>query len=112
MDQDMEEQERLRELFGFGRAGEPVPQVDPSDMLPFFVFASSKLLPRTEMERSSQTPFQPSSSNQKLQSCGTPAITFSFTAWAVIGATPFLDLTDLVCEKLASNHFSAQDVWR
>jgi len=32
MDQDMEEQERLRELFGFGRAGEPVPQVDPSDM--------------------------------------------------------------------------------
>jgi len=32
MDHDMEEQERLRELFGFGRAGEPVPQVDPSDM--------------------------------------------------------------------------------
>ena len=32
MDQDMEEQERLRELFGFGRAGEQVPKVDPSDM--------------------------------------------------------------------------------
>jgi hypothetical protein len=32
MDADMEEQERLRELFGYGRAGEPVPQVDPSDM--------------------------------------------------------------------------------
>ena len=32
MDQDMEEQKRLRELFGFGRAGEPVPQVDPSDI--------------------------------------------------------------------------------
>ena len=32
MGQDMEEQERLRELFGFGRAGEPVPQVDPEDV--------------------------------------------------------------------------------
>ena len=32
MDQDMEEQERLSELFGFGHAGEPVPQVNPSDM--------------------------------------------------------------------------------
>lgn len=32
MDPDSEEQERLRELFGYGRAGEPVPQVDPSDM--------------------------------------------------------------------------------
>jgi len=32
MDRDMEEQERIRELFGFGRAGEQVPQVDPSDM--------------------------------------------------------------------------------
>jgi hypothetical protein len=32
MGPDMEEQERLRELFGYGRAGEPVPQVDPSDL--------------------------------------------------------------------------------
>jgi hypothetical protein len=32
MDKDAEEEERLRELFGFGRAGEPVPQVDPADM--------------------------------------------------------------------------------
>ena len=32
MDPDMEEQERLRELFGYGRAGEPVPQVDPADL--------------------------------------------------------------------------------
>jgi hypothetical protein len=32
MDRNMEEQERLRELFGFGRAGELVPQVDPSDL--------------------------------------------------------------------------------
>lgn len=32
MDPDMEEQERLSELFGYGRAGEPVPQVDPSDL--------------------------------------------------------------------------------
>ena len=32
MDPDMEEQERLRELFGYGRAGEPVPQVAPSDL--------------------------------------------------------------------------------
>jgi len=32
MDPDMEEQERLRELFGYGRAGEPVPQVDAADI--------------------------------------------------------------------------------
>jgi hypothetical protein len=32
MDQDIEEQERLRELFRFGRAGEPVPIVDPEDV--------------------------------------------------------------------------------
>src|SRR5882724_12252595 len=32
MDPDIEEQERLRQLFGFGRAGEPVPQVDPEDV--------------------------------------------------------------------------------
>ena len=32
MDQDMEEQERLRELFGIGRAGEPVSTVDPKDV--------------------------------------------------------------------------------
>ena len=32
MDQDMEEQERLRVLFGFGRAGEPVSTVDPKDV--------------------------------------------------------------------------------
>jgi hypothetical protein len=29
MDPDLEQ---LRELFGYGRAGDPVPQVDPSDM--------------------------------------------------------------------------------
>jgi hypothetical protein len=32
MDQDIEEHERLRELFGYGRAGEPVPIVDPEDV--------------------------------------------------------------------------------
>jgi hypothetical protein len=32
MDSDMEEQERLRELFGYGRAGEPVPEVDAADI--------------------------------------------------------------------------------
>src|SRR5690242_5841004 len=55
------------------------------------VLASSKLLPRTVSDNSSQTPFQPSSSSQKLQSFGTPATTFSFTACAVIDATPSSD---------------------
>jgi hypothetical protein len=32
MDHDIEEQERLRELFGIGRAGEPVSTVDPKDV--------------------------------------------------------------------------------
>lgn len=32
MDPDTQEHERLRELFGLGRAGEPVPQVDPEDV--------------------------------------------------------------------------------
>ncbi len=32
MDQDIEENERIRKLFGFGRAGEPVPTVDPEDV--------------------------------------------------------------------------------
>ena|ERR1700680_3993264 len=32
MDADTREQERLRQLFGFGRAGEQVPQVDLADM--------------------------------------------------------------------------------
>jgi hypothetical protein len=34
MDQDMEEQEqeRIRKLFGFGRAGDEVPTVDPRDV--------------------------------------------------------------------------------
>jgi hypothetical protein len=54
-----------------------------------FLFASSKLLPRIVSDSSSQTPFQLSSSGQKLQSFGTLADTFSFTAWAVIVATPF-----------------------
>jgi transposase len=49
-----------------------------------FLFASSKLLPRTVSDSSSQ-------SVQKLQSFGTLADTFSFTAWAVIVATPFGD---------------------
>src|SRR5689334_11698097 len=31
MDLDLAEQERLREMFGFGRPGEPVPVVDPED---------------------------------------------------------------------------------
>jgi hypothetical protein len=35
-------------------------------------------------DSSSQTPFQPSSSSWKMQSFGTPAVTFSFIAWAVI----------------------------
>jgi hypothetical protein len=50
-----------------------------------FLFASSKLLPRTVTDQSSQTPCQPSSSSQKLQSLGTLADTFSFSARAVIG---------------------------
>lgn len=36
MDKDREEHERLSELFGFGRAGEPVPQVDPADVKAFW----------------------------------------------------------------------------
>lgn len=32
MDQDAQEKERIREMFGFGRAGEPVPQVDAEDV--------------------------------------------------------------------------------
>jgi len=32
MDQDVTEQERSRELFGYGRAGEPVPEVDAADI--------------------------------------------------------------------------------
>ena len=48
-----------------------------------FLFASSKLLPRTVTASSSQTPFQESCSSQKLQSFGTPAITLSFTGWAI-----------------------------
>jgi hypothetical protein len=32
MDQAMEENERIREMFGFGRAGEQVPAVDPADV--------------------------------------------------------------------------------
>ena len=32
MDRDTHEHERLRELFGLGRAGEPVPEVDPEDV--------------------------------------------------------------------------------
>lgn len=32
MDQDAVEEQRLRERFGFGRAGEPVPTVDPEDV--------------------------------------------------------------------------------
>ena len=32
MDADMAEQERMRKLFGYGRAGEPVPQVDAADI--------------------------------------------------------------------------------
>ena len=31
-EQDRAEEERLIELFGYGRAGEPVPEVDPSDL--------------------------------------------------------------------------------
>ena len=42
--------------------------------------ASSKLLPRTITNSLSQTPLQPSSSGQKLQSSGTPAITGKLTA--------------------------------
>ena len=56
-----------------------------------FLFASSKLLPRTVIDNSSQTPLQLSSPGQKLQSLGTLADTFSVTAWAVIVATPFGD---------------------
>jgi hypothetical protein len=32
MDSDAQEHERIRELFGFGPAGEPVPQVDSEDV--------------------------------------------------------------------------------
>jgi hypothetical protein len=50
-----------------------------------------KLFPRTVSDSSSQTPFQLSSSGEKLQSFGTLAETFSVTGWAVIVATPFSD---------------------
>jgi hypothetical protein len=32
MDEDTMEHERIREMFGLGRAGEPVPEVDPADV--------------------------------------------------------------------------------
>jgi hypothetical protein len=42
MDQDMEEQEkeRIRKLFGFGRAGEPVSTVDPKDVKAIWILSS------------------------------------------------------------------------
>jgi hypothetical protein len=43
-------------------------------------FASSKLLPRTVIESSAQTPFHPSASGQKMQSTGTDAMTGTLTA--------------------------------
>jgi hypothetical protein len=60
----------------------------PCSAVSIFLFASSKLLPRTVIDSSSQTPFQPSSSSQKLQSVGMFADTFSFTAWVVIEGPP------------------------
>jgi hypothetical protein len=50
-----------------------------------FFLASSKPLPRTITDNLSQTPLQPSSSGQKLQSRGTPAITGRVTACDFIG---------------------------
>jgi hypothetical protein len=50
MDPDIEEQERLRELFGFGRAGEPVPQVDPSDLKAFWTLYEESRNPRIHFE--------------------------------------------------------------
>ena len=42
MDQDMEEQEqeRIRKLFGFGRAGEEVDTVDPKDVKAIWILSS------------------------------------------------------------------------
>jgi hypothetical protein len=42
MDQDMEgqEQERIRKLFGFGRAGEEVPTVDSKDVKAIWILSS------------------------------------------------------------------------
>ena len=44
-----------------------------------FFFASSKLLPRTVTDGLSQSPFQPSSSDQKSQAMGMVAVTSRFT---------------------------------
>jgi hypothetical protein len=60
--------------------------------LRFRVF--KKLLPRTVSDNSSQAPLQPSSSRQKLQTFGTLANTFSFTARAVIDDSLSWILTD------------------
>jgi hypothetical protein len=38
MDPSAEEQEPFPELFGFGRPGDPVPEVDPSDMKALWTF--------------------------------------------------------------------------
>jgi hypothetical protein len=40
MDADAQEHERIRKMFGYGRAGEPVPQVDPSDMKAFWMLGA------------------------------------------------------------------------
>jgi hypothetical protein len=73
------------------------------------VLASSKLLPRTVSDSSSQTPFQPSSSSQKLQSFGTLANTFSFTARAVIDDSllRFSLISDIGCWPFKQCHFSS-----
>ena len=55
-----------------------------------FFLASSKLLPRTLIDKLLHRPFQPSSSDQKSQSIGIAAATFSFTTWDVIASASIL----------------------
>src|SRR5438552_301383 len=74
-----------------------------------FFLASSKLLPRTMTDSFSQTSLQPSSSGQKLQSTGTPAITRRLTASDFIG-TPFLTLDRTSASPMAKVNESAEEV--
>src|ERR1019366_3036038 len=53
-----------------------------------FFLASSKLLPWTVTNRLLQSPFQPSSSDQKSQSIGMLAVTCRFTTSEVIITPP------------------------
>ena len=75
----------------------------PPSAASIFLFASSKLLPQTVTDSSSQLPFQPSCSSWKTQSFGIPAVTFSFIAWAVI---PVLH-SETLCASYRERHVSS-----